>query len=691
MQTIKLNLIPGGVLPVVNVSQYDVGRQFAIQVYEGAASYNLTGKSVQIRGTKPDGNGFAYDSADGAISVSGNTVTVTTLQQMTACGGDTTVELRITASGVVLGTLNFILAVEASALSDDTPISDTDIPAIERDFQAALDEAEADALKAEGHAQGTQDGEAVGSSSPYYHNNAKYYKEQADIDATNAGNSATNAAADALKSEGYAIGKQNGTAVQSGSPYYQNNAQYFDTHASEQAYNASQSANSASGSATSANTNALKSEGFAVGKQNGTAVSSDSPYYHNNAEYYRDQAAQYAAGGLHFMASVAFASIPITGMVNGDMYNITDSFTTDSRFVEGSGIAVSAGTNIAWVDSVSKWDILAPGGGSGSLSGLSDVTITSATSGQALVYDGAKWVNDTVSTVGDLDDLSDVSITSAADGDLLQYNSTSQEWENSADIPNQVAAVRDNGAVNHLWHDIVTQVVEGVTYTVNSDKTITASATGARINNSSIYRDYANGELNVPLDKTLRFTASPAGDGSNIVALIIVKRISDNTHVGEYYTSGGVSYVDFIVPSGCYISGLYIVVKTTANLSSPITFKPMISPAALNLSYSDYQPYAMTNRELTEAVTKNDFGESQITITSYTNTPYECPKDGYIILSGDGGAVSVYIFGAKNNNRIAPFIVPSGTYLSTLVRKGMRIKVISAAGSSKVAFLPLTV
>ena len=93
------------------------------------------------------------------------------------------------------------------------------------------------------------------------------------------------------------------------------------------------------------------------------------------------------------MASVAFANIPTTGMVNGDMYNITDSFTTDARFVEGAGVSVSAGTNIAWVDSVSKWDILAPGGGSGSLSGLSDVTITTPTSGQFLGYDGTKWEN----------------------------------------------------------------------------------------------------------------------------------------------------------------------------------------------------------------------------------------------------------------------------------------------------------
>ena len=91
-----------------------------------------------------------------------------------------------------------------------------------------------DALKAEGHAVGKQDGTDVGSSSPYYHNNAKYYKEQASSSATNAGNSATSAGQsatsagnDALKAEGYAVGKQNGTDVASGSPYYENNAKYY--------------------------------------------------------------------------------------------------------------------------------------------------------------------------------------------------------------------------------------------------------------------------------------------------------------------------------------------------------------------------------------------------------------------------------------------------------------------------------
>lgn len=181
MQTIKLNLIPGSVLPVVNVSQYDVGRQFTLTVYDGAVAYSLTGKGVEIRGTKPDGNGFAYDSTDGAISVSTNTVTVTTLQQMTAVGGQTMAELRITSGDTIIGTINFILMVEPSALSDDTPISDTDIPAIERDMQDQVDAAEASALEAEGYAVGEQDGVPVDPASPYYHNNAKWYSDNMQI------------------------------------------------------------------------------------------------------------------------------------------------------------------------------------------------------------------------------------------------------------------------------------------------------------------------------------------------------------------------------------------------------------------------------------------------------------------------------------------------------------------------------
>lgn len=60
------------------------------------------------------------------------------------------------------------------------------------------------------------------------------------------------------------------------------------------------------------------------------------------------------------------------------------------------------------------------------LNDLSDVDISGQALGEALVWDGTKWVNGTVSTVGNLDDLSDVDTTGKATGDSLRYNGL--EW-----------------------------------------------------------------------------------------------------------------------------------------------------------------------------------------------------------------------------------------------------------------------
>jgi hypothetical protein len=60
--------------------------------------------------------------------------------------------------------------------------------------------------------------------------------------------------------------------------------------------------------------------------------------------------------------SIAFASRPTPGKsYEGNVYNITDAFTTDSTFVEGSGKSYPAGTNIVCINTTGttyKWDVL---------------------------------------------------------------------------------------------------------------------------------------------------------------------------------------------------------------------------------------------------------------------------------------------------------------------------------------------
>ena len=122
-----LNMIPGGVMPIVCVNQYDTGYQRRFRLYNGAYPFNIAdNQSVTIRGTKGDGHGIVNSVQS---TVGSNVVSVTITKQMTAVKGAKNIyELRVVDNnGLVIGTANFILAVERAALDDDTNISDSDL------------------------------------------------------------------------------------------------------------------------------------------------------------------------------------------------------------------------------------------------------------------------------------------------------------------------------------------------------------------------------------------------------------------------------------------------------------------------------------------------------------------------------------------------------------------------------------
>ena len=180
-QAINLNLIPGGVLPRFNVSQYDKGsRTLQFTMYNGLLEFEIpSGSTVYIQGTKRDKTGFQYQ-----CEYQGNLVTADITQQMTMFPGDVTTELVITDPQLnILGTCNFIIAVEQAALSDDTLISETDLPLLQEAIQAAATAtasataAAEDAEDAEAWANGTRNGTPIDSSDPAYHKNAKYYAD----------------------------------------------------------------------------------------------------------------------------------------------------------------------------------------------------------------------------------------------------------------------------------------------------------------------------------------------------------------------------------------------------------------------------------------------------------------------------------------------------------------------------------
>ena len=103
--------------------------------------------------------------------------------------------------------------------------------------------------------------------------------------------------------------------------------------------------------------NATKAESYAVGGT-GSREGEDT----DNAAYYYRQAKSISesfAGALRPMGTVSFVSLPaLTAVTAGDMYNISDEFTTTDDFKEGAGSVIPAGANI-YKTSDGKWDVLA--------------------------------------------------------------------------------------------------------------------------------------------------------------------------------------------------------------------------------------------------------------------------------------------------------------------------------------------
>ena len=139
-QNTNLSIIPSGVRPVVPCSQYDNQLQAVrFNLYKEGAPFTIpSGAAVLINGYKPDNTGFSYT----ASAISGNTATFSMTQQMTAVAGDVLCELRVRTEGEIIGTLNFILRVEPAPLSDDSVLSETEIPLIEQAIDIAANLAE---------------------------------------------------------------------------------------------------------------------------------------------------------------------------------------------------------------------------------------------------------------------------------------------------------------------------------------------------------------------------------------------------------------------------------------------------------------------------------------------------------------------------------------------------------------------
>ena len=143
METINLNLIPAGVRPVLHASQYDTGRQFRANLFDGAAAYTLSGaETLTVTVKKPDG----HIVTEAIANTSSNYLIIETTEQMCACSGDAFGEIKIEDGADIIGTLNFILSVEQSPEANGDP-SESFIHNLEQQIYGAVaDQNDADSV-----------------------------------------------------------------------------------------------------------------------------------------------------------------------------------------------------------------------------------------------------------------------------------------------------------------------------------------------------------------------------------------------------------------------------------------------------------------------------------------------------------------------------------------------------------------
>ena len=344
-QAYDLNLIPGGVPIIVNVSQADAGtRTLKFNVFNKNKLYTIPSDvKAEVVGTKQDHHCFINE-----CTMSGSIVSVLVTGQMTAVQGDVTCKIRFIKDGTsnVLGSAIFVLRVDTAALPEDADLSASDIPMIE-EVLAIAPELRKDVIEVRSNAQ-----------------NAAASAKNAKTSETNAANSQRAA----KSSEDNALASQRAAKdSETKSKTSEDNAKTSETNAGNSQRAAKTSENNAKASEQHAASSESEAKAWAVGPS-GTGSGSDT----NNAKYWAERAKATAAGAFTYQGTCRYADLPSSKSV-GDVWNIEDAFIFN-------GHSYPAGTNVAW--NGTEWD---PQGG------FIDTDTTPVQNSTKLITSGGVW------------------------------------------------------------------------------------------------------------------------------------------------------------------------------------------------------------------------------------------------------------------------------------------------------------
>lgn len=461
-QQVFLPMIPNSAPIVINIAQYDydaagyAGRLYFNLISNGTA-YDMNGATALFQGEKPDGTSFAYM---GTV-VNSSVVRVNVRQQMTTVAGRVVCNLVLNNSEGQIGSYNVWLEVQESATAGASP-SQTDIPALVAQAKQYADDAEAAADEAASYTGHPAYIGANNNWFVYDTNTAQYVDSgvsalgEGIISITKTGTSGlvdtytitytsggtttfdiTNGAppnititaqADALSSLTPTVNVTAGGTLSN--PTYD---LAFSGLKGETGATGAQGPTGPTGngitSVTKTGTSGLV-DTYTITFSNGTFTT----YTVTNGQdgtgagdmtqlAYDPTLAVYNAGGIVNYVSGVLPT-PVTVIDNLTSTSSTDALSANQghelsvnkqdKLTEGDGINIDpvtlelsvdllAGSNITITPQASgalRIDSTGGGGGSQTLAGLTDVTITTPTDDELLTYDNGEWVNKPAPTGG---------------------------------------------------------------------------------------------------------------------------------------------------------------------------------------------------------------------------------------------------------------------------------------------------
>ena len=252
-------------------------------------------------------------------------------------------------------------------------VEDFDVE-IQRLIQGYLDGMAESVEKAQESAQtATEKATSASSSASQAQKSAELATSKAQESATSASNAraseteAKASATNARTSEGSAsISARNAKTSETNSKASETNAKKSETNASTSAANAKASETNAKKSEANASTSAANAKASETNAKasatNARTSETNSAKSESEAQKYAEQVKEISesfSGALRPLGTINFADLPSTADANsGDMYNITDHFTTTTDFKEGAGNIIPAGSNV-YLTIDRYWDVLA--------------------------------------------------------------------------------------------------------------------------------------------------------------------------------------------------------------------------------------------------------------------------------------------------------------------------------------------